>query len=154
MVSSRAFVLCALWAAQVSSQTLGETSDDLLLTCEAFPGDFTEDDLRERFGAENVVRAQVVGRDDGPEESTVVFPNDASRRLYVSWLEPETGTRPGGVTVRDSGSLWRNVDGFSTGDDLLAIEAANGWPFRLRPLSFEGAGRVVNWGRGRLSDLR
>ena len=44
------------------------------------------------------------------------------------------------------------ANGLSTGNDLVSIERANGWPFRLRPLRFEGNGRVLNWGQGHLSD--
>ena len=155
MVCLRTTALCALllWSAQTSSQTIGESSDNLLFTCEAFPRDFTEDDLRDRFGAENVVRDQVVFFDDGPQETTVVFPNDPSRRLFITWSDLENGTGPGGVRISDLDSRWQNIDGLSVGDTLLAVEEANGWPFRLNALTFEGGGRVRNWGQGRLTDL-
>ena len=155
MVLLRTTVSCALLlcAAQSTSQTIGESSGDLLFTCEAFPRDFTEDDLRARFGAENVVRDQVTFFDDGPQETTVVFPDDASRRLFVTWSDVENGTGPGGVRISDPESQWQNTDGLSVGDTLLSVEQANGWPFRLNTLTFEGGGRVRNWGEGRLTDL-
>lgn len=155
MVSVRATAFCALLlcVAQASSQTVDESSDNLRFTCETFPRDFTEDDLRARFGVENVVRDQVTFFDDGPQETTVVFPNDPSRRLFITWSDLENGTGPGGVRISDLDSRWQNIDGLSTGDTLLQVEEANGWPFRLNALTFEGGGRVLNWGQGRLTDL-
>jgi hypothetical protein len=136
-----------------SAFSLAQTDNELLFTCESFPRDFTEDDLRARFGAENVTRDQVVFFDDGPQETTVVFPDDPSRRLFVTWADPETGTGPGDVRISDLESRWQNIDGLSVGDTLLAVEEANGWPFRLNALTFEGGGRVRSWGEGRLTDL-
>ena len=142
-----------IWAQVAAPQTNDEPADDLVFSCDAFPRDFTEDDLRARFGAENVVRDQVIFFDDGPQETTVVFPDDPSRRLFVTWFDPENGPPPGGVRITDLDSRWRTIDGLSTGDPLRAVEQANGWPFRLNPLTFEGGGRIRSWGQGRLTDL-
>lgn len=146
------FVLL-LWAGQTASQIDSESTDDLLFTCETFPRGFSEDDLRARFGAENVVRDQVAFFDDGPQETTVVFPNEPSKRLFITFSDLENGTGPGGIRISDLNSRWQNIDGLSTGDTLLAVEEANGWPFRLNALTFEGGGRVRSWGQGRLTNL-
>jgi hypothetical protein len=155
MIFLRSSLLSALlfYSAIGSAQAVNQPDDELLFACESFPRDFTEDDLRARFGAENVIRDQVTFFDDGPQETTVVFPDDPSRRLFITWSDLENGTGPGGVRISDFESRWRNVDGLSVGDTLLAVEEANGWPFRLNALTFEGGGRVRNWGEGRLTDL-
>ena len=154
MTVSRAVLLFVLLLSSrgVFPQTLDRSVDDLLFSCEAFPRDMSEDDLRARFGADNVVRDQVIFFDDGPQETTVVFPNDPSRRFFVTWSDPDNGTAPAGVRISDLDSQWKNTDGLSTGTTLRAVEQANGWPFRLNPLTFEGGGRVLDWGQGRLTD--
>jgi hypothetical protein len=106
--------------------------------------------LVEYFGAENVVTDSVVGGDDGPFPGTVVHPSSPQLRLDVAWYDDETRTAARWIRARGA-SAWRTSHGFAVGADLLSVERANGWPFRLRGFVGEGGsgGAVLSWGRGR-----
>ena len=76
-------------------------ADELLFGCDMFPRGFSKEDLDARFGSENVVNGPVIGRDDGPQDGTIIFPDDPSKRVFIWWSDPETKLRPFSVFVRD-----------------------------------------------------
>jgi hypothetical protein len=122
----------------------------LEFSCAAFPSNLSEADIVGRYGRQNVVSAPIVGSDDGPQDGTVVFPDQPQMKLEIFWHDPELKTKPRSIMTRGSGSPWRTPNGITVGMDLISIERANGRPFRLGALSTEGQGRVRSWGNGRL----
>jgi hypothetical protein len=119
------------------------------MSCNNFPVHTSEDELRQRFGAANVIRAAVTAGDDGLIDGTVLFPDDRDARLEVIWAD-ESRTRMRMMTARGAFSRWRTGAGIAAGEDLLALERANGRPFRLRGFRSEAGGRVLSWSAGRL----
>ncbi len=132
-------------------QTQNEPLD---FSCAVFPEDLSEAGLISRYGAENVIRAPVVGADDGPIDGTVLFP-DSDDRVEITWRDTENRRVPAWVRVREEGSRWSTPHGITVGDDLLGVERRNGWPFRLRGFEGEGWlwGALRSWGRGRLQNV-
>lgn len=118
------------------------------LTCAAFPADLAEADLVARYGRENVIRAPVFGSDDGLQDGTVVFPGAKDARLEVVWRSQETRTAP--MWLKAVGSRWTTFSGVKVGADLLAVERANGRPFRVAGFQTEAQGAVMSWSDGRL----
>jgi hypothetical protein len=123
-------------------------------SCRAFPPDLSHAGLVERYGADRVVDAPVVGADDGPLDGTVIFPNDPASRIEIAWWDAEAKQFPVWVRAREEESLWITPHGISIGDHLTEIEQLNGWPFRLGGFSLEGGqGHIRSWGRGRLQSI-
>lgn len=145
IVSSMAFSLEAGVAAPGVAQ---DTS--YLLSCAAFPADLTEADLVRRFGAANVVRDSVFGYDDGPQDATVVFPDDSARRLEIFWQDNATRSRPRWISAQAEEGRWRSRQGITLGMSVRTLERMNGRPFALNGFHQELSGLVRSWGGGRL----
>lgn len=91
------------------------------------PGDYKQDtsaaDLEARFGAANV------RRETTPEPRIVLFPDDPSRRAYVTFHEDDTFEQLASITVTDPGSLWRGKHGVRIGMTMTELQALNRKPF-------------------------
>jgi hypothetical protein len=119
------------------------------LSCAAFPVDLTEQDLVARFGAENVTSGSITGGDDGPQDGTIVFAGDSTRRLEIFWND-ETKRGASWITAEHAGGVWRTRTGVAVGEELKGIERRNGVPFRLNGFAREASGRIESWASGRL----
>jgi len=120
-------------------------------SCSSFPPDLSEHDLVVRFGAGNVVTAQIEGGGAEGEynEGTVLFPKDSAARLEILWKEKESKRTPDWVRVRAARSRWRYA-GINLGTDLLMVEKLNGGPFVLTGFGTDSEGALISWGNGRL----
>ena len=134
---------CVLWigaAISLASCTPGETSataaapkqPQAAAAADAFlrlPGDYAEHttvaDLERRFGKANVRRETV------PEPRLVLFPDDPSRRAYVTFHQADTFEQLAGIAVTDAGSRWRGKRGVRLGMTLAELQALNRKPFVL-----------------------
>jgi hypothetical protein len=151
---SRAPNVAGLAAGELAAQTTDLPGSDppLEFSCAAFPAPVSESWLIERFGAENVVTDSIIGADDGPVEGTVVYRSLPERSLDVAWQDPNIRTTAAWIRSRGD-SRWLTSHGFGVGADLLSVERANGWPFRLQGFVGEGSsgGTVLSWGQGRFA---
>lgn len=91
------------------------------------PGDYSESttlaELEARFGKGNVRREME------PEPRVVLFPDDPTRRAYVTFYERETFEHFAGISVTDAGSRWRGKQGVQVGMTLAKVRELNGKPF-------------------------
>lgn len=91
------------------------------------PGDYSESttlaELEARFGKENV------RRETEPEPRVVLFPDDPTRRAYVTFYKPETFEHFAGISVTDAGSRWRGKHGVHVGMTFAKVRELNGKPF-------------------------
>lgn len=91
------------------------------------PGDYAESttlaELEERFGKENVRREME------PEPRVVLFPDDPTRRAFVTFYEEETFEHFAGISVNDTGSRWRGKEGVHVGMTFAKVRELNGKPF-------------------------
>ena len=91
------------------------------------PGDYgqhtTVADLEARFGKAHV-RVETV-----PEPRLVLFPDDPTRRAFVTFHEAEAFRELAGIRVVDAGSRWRGKRGLQVGMPLTQVVALNGKPF-------------------------
>ena len=146
----RVLVVLLLVSSAIGSSAFQSEAGSFVLTCAAFPTDLAEVDLVARYGQENVVRAPVVGSDDGPQDGTVVFPGTKDAHLEVVWRSQEARTSP--MWLKAVGSRWTTGNGVKVGADLLTVERANGRPFRLAGFQSEDEGAVRSWNSGRLDE--
>jgi hypothetical protein len=91
------------------------------------PGDYAQGttvaDLEKRFGAANV------RRETSPEPRVVLFPDDPSRRAYVTFHEAEAFKELASISVTDPGSRWRGKHGVHIGMTIAKLQALNRKPF-------------------------
>jgi hypothetical protein len=91
------------------------------------PGDYAEKttaaELEARFGKANV------RRETEPEPRVVLFPDDPTRRAYVTFYDDETFEHMAGITVTDPGSRWRGKHGVHIGMTMAKLQELNRKPF-------------------------
>lgn len=108
------------------------------------PGPFTQGtslaDLQARFGAENVRRMKPEA--DAYACEAILFPDDATRRAYVSFHDCEKLDQLRSIEIRDRASRWRGKRGVHVGMSFDALRARNGKPFGFSGFDRDGIGRV------------
>ncbi len=123
------------------------TSSDAFLL---LPGDYAQKttvaDLEARFGVTNV------RRETGPEPHVVLFPDDPTRRAYLSFYEPETFKELARISVTDPGSRWRGKHGVHVGMTFTKLRELNGKPFLYSGFDEQKRGRVHDGWSPSLSD--
>lgn len=111
----------------------------------------SEADLRRAYGEENVSREAVPLGEGVVREGTVLFPDDARRRLEVQWRDEATRTSPARVRVSGDDSAWRFANGVGLGTSLEELERRNGGPLQLLGFAWDGAGIITSFEGGALS---
>jgi hypothetical protein len=104
--------------------------------------------LRARHGDANVVTGPVPGAEGEEFEGWILFPDDASRRLYV-YLD-DARTHPAAARVLDPESRWQRIDGVRTGLTLAELAERNGAPVTFTGFDWDYGGTVTGWNHGRL----
>jgi hypothetical protein len=109
--------------AKAEELTATPASDAFLI----LPGDYAEgttvEDLETRFGKANV------RKETSPEPRLVLFPDDPSRRAYVTFHEAEKFEILASILVTDPGSRWRGKHGVQIGMTIAKLQALNRKPF-------------------------
>ncbi|MCW1922322.1 hypothetical protein OKA05_07135 [Luteolibacter arcticus] len=110
-------------AAETKAEATPTAADAFLV----LPGDYAESttlaDLEARFGKANV------RKETTPEPRVVLFPDDPSRRAYVTFYEDEEFEHFAGISVTDAGSRWRGKHGVHIGMTMAKLQALNRKPF-------------------------
>ena len=101
------------------------------------------------FGPNNVQRGDVYLGEGFTAAGTVVYPDDAARRVEIVWSD-NARTTPKEIRLTGETSAWRTAEGLSLGSTLREIEHLNGFPFKLAGFGFDYGGTVVDCGRGQL----
>ena len=101
------------------------------------------------FGPNNVQRGDVYLGEGFTAAGTVVYPDDAARRVEIVWSD-NARTTPKEIRLTGETSAWRTAEGLSLGSTLREIEHLNGFPFKLAGFGLDYGGTVVDCGRGQL----
>ncbi len=128
--------------ATVAVATSTAVPDDALLV---LPGDYAQSttlaELEARFGKGSL-------RFEGPPDyGVVLFPEDPSRRAFLSFHNAEAHTDLASISVRDAGSRWRGKQGLQVGTSFAKLRELNGKPFYL--MAFENGRKA--WAHGQWS---
>jgi hypothetical protein len=108
--------------------------------------------LARSFASEDL-RASAVDVGEGETRpGTLIFPDDARRRLSVVWADR---ARPGQATwlLVEGESQWRGYRDIGLGTDLRTLERLNGRPFVLAGFDWDYSGTVTDWRGGRLGAI-
>ena len=122
-----------------------------VLDCESnFPATASAAGLADRFGAANVVNAEISVGEGLYEKGTVLFADSADDKVEIIWKDAEGLRLPRVVRIQGESSNWSTRSGLSLGDDLRTVERFNRKPFRLAGFSWDYAGTVLSWSGGAL----
>lgn len=147
-VAALALAACGQGASPTPATTAAGSASEFMLSCADFAG-VTPASLAERFGAENVRTQTMPGPEGESYEATLVFANDPTRRLEISWNEDKTAIAS--ATVGDPGTQWRGAEGYTIGTPIGDIERLNVMPFKLWGFDWDYGGWVSDWNAGTLS---
>lgn len=123
----------------------------LELTCAAW-ADVSGASLEQRFGAANVTEATLPGLEGEQYVATVVYADDAAKRVEIVWRDLEARTVPMSVTVRGEASDWIGRQNLRLGAALADVESANGRPFQVWGFGWDYGGYVSDWKGGAMDD--
>ncbi len=131
LVLGAGVLLAACKPGEEPAEARNEAADSEAATAaDAFlvlPGDYAQGttvaDLEARFGKSNV------RRETAPEPRVVLFPDDPSRRAYVTFHETEEFKELARISVTDPGSRWRGKHGAHVGMTFAKLNELNGKPF-------------------------
>ena len=123
-------------------------SNEFTLTCANF-ATLTPATIVERYGAENVSTQTLPGAEGETYEATLVFANDDTRRLVVTWNEARTSAAS--VSVTNEGTQWRAAEGYTIDTPIAEIERLNVMPFKLWGFGWDYGGWVSDWNAGALN---
>ncbi len=101
--------------------------------------------LAAAFGADNAVSNEDAESDS---EVTILFPNNAARRLKIEWNDQKSKQGLRRVTI--TGSSW-SVAGVAIGMPLVELERLNGGPFKLNYFEGDYGGAITDWLGGRFN---
>ena len=136
----------ALLAAGVAAAAEPAVAADAGADPFVLPGDYaqstTVDELRDRFGAANVVVDESPREDGTPGRRVVLFPDDPTRRAFVAFHDEAALEGIASIVVRDAGSRWRGKGGVHVGMSLADLRRANGWRFNYLGFDADGRGWV------------
>lgn len=115
--------------------------------------DTSEIELIKIYGGQNVRRINVDVGEGETQPGTVVFPNDAGRKILILWSDGAMYQRPESVIVRGKNTLWKTDRGITLGTTLRTIEDLNGKPFALTGFGWDYSGTVLHANGGKLVEL-
>jgi hypothetical protein len=145
------FALIALGACQSGGSAApgeGSAATDPRFT---LPADFSEqttlDDLKARYGAENVKLTTEPGYDGSPSPLVILFPEDPTRRAEVRFHgdNEDPLSLLASITVTEPVSIWRGKHGVRIGMSLAELRAKNGRAFYFTGFDEAGRGQVRDY---------
>lgn len=110
-----------------------------------FAKDTTHAKLVTEFGAKNVVFKDVVAASDVKTQATVIFDDDPTKRLVITWKDNKMRARPESISI-EAPATWTGPGGVRNGLTLKDLEKLNGGGF-----SMTGFGGIAG---GEISDLK
>jgi hypothetical protein len=112
---------------------------------------FTEKQLIETYGADNVIREEIGFGEGESVPGTIVFP-DSTKELVVYWLKEYPYEKIAKIRIDKEGGPWKTITGIQVGTSLEQLEKINGKPFNFYGFEWDYSGLVENWNEGNISD--
>jgi hypothetical protein len=113
----------------------------------------SEKQLIKIYGARNVKRTQVDVGEGEMQPGTVVFPNDARKKVLILWRDVTGREQPERFIIRGNNTLWRTQQGITIGTSLKTIESLNGREFALTGFGWDYSGTVLHSNGGQITEL-
>jgi hypothetical protein len=111
----------------------------------------TRSELDAMFGKENV-QERNLDISEGPESATVVFGNDVSAALAITWDRERPSTIHICFGTQTGPCRWRTAGGIRIGLPIRELEKLNEKSFQLTGFGGEPQGTVTSWRKGQLEE--
>jgi len=111
----------------------------------------TRADLDTLFGKDNV-RDGSLDISEIPEAATVVFGNDPSAALAITWDRERPSTIHICFGTQTGPCKWRTASGVRIGLPLMELQKINGKSFQLTGYGSDESGTVTSWRHGTLEE--
>ena len=111
----------------------------------------TRADLDAMFGKQNV-QERNLDISQGPEAATVVFGDDASVALAITWDRERPSTIHICFGTQTGPCRWRTAGGIRIGLPIRELEKLNEKSFQLTGFGGEPQGTVISWRKGQLEE--
>jgi hypothetical protein len=111
----------------------------------------TRAELDTLFGKENV-REQNLDISEGPDTATVVFPDDASAALAITWDRERAANVYVCFGTKTGPCRWKTASGIRIGLPIRELQRLNGKTFQVSGYGFDGQGAVTSWRQGALEE--
>ena len=111
----------------------------------------TRADLDAMFGKENV-QERNLEISEGPESATVVFGQDPSAALAITWDRERPSTIHICFGTQTGPCRWRTAGGIRIGLPIRELEKLNEKAFQLTGFGGEPQGTVTSWRKGQLEE--
>ena len=105
-----------------------------------------------KYDSRNIVFSDVDGPEGTKIKATVLYPNEARRRLEVIWNNDAARTDLSMIVINGQ-SQWAAPKGVKLGTTLAALEKLNGRPFKLGGFDTDGSASVLGWEGGALAKI-
>jgi len=126
---------------------------ELVLSCSgAFAQDSDIKRVTSVFGAENVKQEKVDGAEGESIEATVIFGDDAKRRVEILWWDEPNHSRPSTIRLAGDENAW-SLGGLHMGSPVKAVNDANGKPYKISGFDWDYGGLVQDWSGGKIPAL-
>jgi hypothetical protein len=127
-------------------------SPPLELSCQSISNRTTPAELRQRYGAANVIDSPSTASADAEAMPwTVLFPDEPERRVDIVWTDASR-TRLASFMTSGRKGLWRTPQGIKPGQAIADVMELNGRAFVLAGFSQPNAGEVISWMGGKLAE--
>jgi len=111
----------------------------------------TRADLDALFRKENV-QERNLDISEGPEVATVVFGDEPSAALAVTWDREHVSTIHICFRTQTGPCRWRTASGIRIGLPMQELQKLNEKPFQVAGYGFDGQGAVTSWRHGQLEE--
>lgn len=136
-------------AGNVAAPT-GQQAPDLTLPG-AFKASTTLDELRQRFGTQNLTIEKIPLAEGEETDGVILYRDDPSRRAYVYLRDAQDHASLNTILISDANSKWTTSDGIGMGMPLADLVQRNGAPIRFHGLGWDYGGTIDDWNGGRLA---
>jgi len=118
-----------------------------------FHAKVTLDNLRRRFGANNVRVDKIAGAEGEEFNGIVLFGNDPQRRAEIFFADEANQRGIGSIRVSGDKSRWHFDNGLRVGVTLAELVAKNGAAISYSGLDWDYGGTISDWHGGRLEAM-
>jgi len=128
-------------------------ADSTYLLPGSFHAKVTLENLRRRFGPNNVRVSKLAGVEGEEFNGIVLFGGDPQRRAEIFFADEANQRGIGSIRVIGDKSRWHFDNGLRVGVTLAELVAKNGAPISYTGLDWDYGGAISDWHGGRLDAM-
>lgn len=112
---------------------------------------FNGSDIYKMFGDDNVTETEIGLGEGETKKGLLIFPR-TKNEVQVLFEGNEKMEKIESIKIRGEGSMWKTDNGIAVGTTLDELVKLNEKDFNFYGFEWDYAGKLANWGGGKLSD--